>query len=56
MSLPLLMAALTGADVILLYELFRILPDGVKLDPGENTIAFTGGITAVAVLPRWCSL
>ena len=24
--------ALTGADVILLYELFRILPDGVKLD------------------------
>lgn len=26
------------------------------LYPGENTIAFTGGITAVAVLPRWCSL
>lgn len=26
------------------------------LHPGENTIAFTGGITAVAVLPRWCSL
>lgn len=26
------------------------------LYPGENTIAFTGGITAVAVLPRWCCL
>lgn len=26
------------------------------LHPGDNTIAFTGGITAVAVLPRWCSL
>ena len=26
------------------------------LHPGENTIAFAGGITAVSVLPRWCSL
>ena len=23
---------------------------------GENTITFTGGITAVTVIPRWCSL
>lgn len=26
------------------------------LHPGENIITFTGGITAVAVLPRWCSV
>lgn len=26
------------------------------LYPGENTFSFTGGILAVAILPRWCSL
>lgn len=26
------------------------------LYPGENTFSFTGGITAVAILPRWCSI
>ena len=24
--------------------------------PGENTISYTGGITAVTVIPRWCCL
>ena len=26
------------------------------LYPGENTVSFTGGITAVTVIPRWCCL
>lgn len=26
------------------------------LHPGDNIFTFTGGITSVAVLPRWCSL
>lgn len=26
------------------------------LYPGENTISYSGGITAVTVIPRWCSL
>ena len=26
------------------------------LYPGENTISFSGGITAVTVIPRWCCL
>ena len=26
------------------------------LYPGENTIAFTGGVSAVTVVPRWCCL
>ena len=26
------------------------------LYPGDSTISFTGGITAVTILPRWCSL
>ena len=26
------------------------------LYPGENTVAYSGGITAVTVIPRWCCL
>ena len=26
------------------------------LYPGENTVSFSGGITAVTVIPRWCCL
>lgn len=26
------------------------------LYPGENTVSFSGGITAVSVIPRWCCL
>ena len=26
------------------------------LSPGENTVSFSGGITAVSVIPRWCCL
>ena len=26
------------------------------LYPGENTVSFAGGITAVTVIPRWCCL
>lgn len=26
------------------------------LYPGENTVTFSGGITAVSVIPRWCCL
>lgn len=26
------------------------------LYPGENTISYSGGITAVTVIPRWCCL
>lgn len=26
------------------------------LYPGDNTLSFSGGITALAVTPRWCTL
>lgn len=34
-----------------------VFGDGFPLlYPGENTVSFSGGITAVTVIPRWCCL